>query len=213
MAAQVLVLVCPLALTLPDEASAQAGTPAPSKPLLRTFNTNLDPLSLSGFVNSQSASQSASVSPAQCKNACINFQTDVNFPIINQWVLSCSLTVIPNLGKNCASFQDNLEFQRCVLQVCPDLVAYVKKNNPQCTNCLSTPVANESTADRVARCSSNYNSDEASACRFTGGANAICGQPDLVLPVSTVPACGPAICGPAPVPVSTVPVNPICGLF
>lgn len=134
-------------------------------------------LALSGIVNNPDwhVYQPEPLAQSDCAHACIDhsFPNDNIHPVINLWVQSCALTVIPEFGLACANFAGQLEFQQCVNQVCPDLFPYLEVKNPTCGYCLAddrTPA--ETKSERVLRCADSYDADSASQCRFASGGEA-----------------------------------------
>ena len=136
-------------------------------------------VALSGIVNNPDwhVYQPEPLAQPNCANACLDVSLDpTRYPPINQWMQTCAFSVIPTLGFSCSDLT-GLAFQRCVEQVCPSLVPHVEVENPTCEYCLEddrTPA--ETVRDRVLRCSSSYDADSASQCRFAFG-----GQTDGIL--------------------------------
>ena len=133
-----------------------------------------------------------------CRNACAtNFTiTALNFVLpINKWVEYCSLTPVPGRGISCSQTLSDSEYAACLSQFCPFLTPYINAQNPECANCLLTPVTGESRTSRVFKCAATYTAEDASQCRVSTGSS-VCVNVSSLPAAAVIPVCSQVACTP-----------------
>jgi hypothetical protein len=119
--------------------------------------------------------QPAPLAQPGCAQACFEepLPSDPDYPPIGLWASWCSSHNVTFLGHSCQEFANGLEYQQCLLQVCPQLLPFAGTRNPTCGYCLEDDRSpSETTEGRVSRCTSSYDPDSASQCRFALGGEA-----------------------------------------